>query len=521
MIKRITACLILGVWACAPPAADDPVATVGGRPIWAVDLTRAARAMFGDGVELAQVQKEAVLDALVATQLLTVEGLARGLDQTPRVRRQLGELERSLLQDQFYQRQVWAGVVASEEEVRALYEEWGSGQQVRLAHILCPEEGEARQVLEALAAGQSFALLARQHSRHLDSAPAGGDMGYMRRQAVLPAVAAAVWDAPVGRLHPQPIRTPLGYHVVEVRDRRRLSLEQQRVGLQRHVERLEKAAREEEALAVLRDKYQLTWEPRIAALMAQRRELSGEQVLFRWQGGQLSAADYLRRAPASQPVFRDTSRIKDLARRLAMEELIKLEASALGYDRLEEVRQPLARKLEELMGHMLFERGAAEQAPKPQQVRQFYAANRDQYRDQPRLTIREILVANQALADSLYALVRAGAPMDELARRFTVRTDLKATGGLWAQVQPGDPRAAKIYRLAMEGEGLLDPIKVAGGYSVVQVLDKAPGHLLEFEQVTEAVRRDLATVAMDAFIAELRRRYAAQIDIASGWENLI
>ncbi|NKB72374.1 MAG: hypothetical protein GKR89_35305 [Candidatus Latescibacteria bacterium] len=521
MASRYLCCLFLGLWACAPPAVTKPVATVGGRSIQEANLIRAAQSMYGAQGPLSPAQEDAVLNALVATQLLVLEGLAQGLDRADGVKEPLEKLEGSLLREQFYQRSVWAGLVISEEAIGALYKEWGQGQQLRLAHILCPEKEEIQQVLTALEKGEAFALLARQHSRHLDSSPGGGDMGYLPRHGILPEVAAVVWEAPVGYRHPEPILTRLGYHVVEVRERRQLTMEQQRVALVRHLEREGKVAREKAALAGLEEKYQLRRQPRIAGLMAQRRELPPVQILYHWQGGQLSAADYVRRAPAAQPVFSDSNRIDKMAHGLVVEDLIKLEARALGYDQLEEVRQPLQRKLEELLGRALFEQVAAQNAPSDEEMQQFYQAHRDQYRQSPGLTIREILVAERALADSLYALVQAGAAMDELARRFTRRNDMRDSGGLWRNVPPGDPRSAKLYRLAMAREGLLEPIEVPGGYAVVKVVDKAPGQPLEFAEAAESIGRDLAILAMDAFIDQLRQRYADQIEIRSDWRDLI
>ena len=140
-------------------------------------------------------------------------------------------------------------------------------------------------------------------------------------------------------------------------------------------------------------------------------------------------------------------------------------------------------------------------------------ANRDKYIGDTRITIREILVDGEALADSLYDWISAGQDMSDLAHRYSVRTDLQKTGGLWEEVARSDPRSGKIYRIALDSEGLQRPLKVPGGYSVFEVLEKRRGHQLSLEEVEEAVRGDMAALAMDSFIGDMRKRYAQRIRI--------
>ena len=45
--------------------------------------------------------------------------------------------------------------------------------------------------------------------------------------------------------------------------------------------------------------------------------------------------------------------------------------------------------------------------------------------------VQEILVADKATADSLHALLVAGADMADLARRHSIRAETRDAGGLW------------------------------------------------------------------------------------------
>lgn len=407
------------------------MATVGGRPINAADLAEGARKIYGASVDAEHLdgeKRKKVLDGLIAAELLGLEGESRGLDQAPEIRRELEALERKLLAEEYFARQVWAGIEVTEEEIRARYEEWGAGDQRHLAHILCASEEEAEEVLAELARGGDFAELARTRSRHAESMPYGGDMGFLRRGMVLPEIAAAIWSAEVGQVCAQPIHTRLGYHVVKVLGRRGQSLEEQRADLKQRLETEKKLARQQTCWGQLQERYRLRWNPEVAAEMARREELPADQSLFSWQGGQLKAADYLRRAQVPQPVFSDSAQIHRLAERLAMEDLASLEARTLGYGELESIRRQLGSKRKELLGERLFELATAEGEDAAQQLRTFYEQHRDRYRD-----------------------------------------------------------------------------------------PESQGRPLELDEVQEAVRRDLATTRMDAFIDSLRQRYKGEIKISEPW----
>ena len=86
-------------------------------------------------------------------------------------------------------------------------------------------------------------------------------------------------------------------------------------------------------------------------------------------------------------------------------------------------------------------------------------------------------------------------------------------GGLWENVNPGDPRTASIYRTALRGEGLQAVTKVPRGYSVFEVLDKQAGPILTYAEVADPVKADMEMIAMDRFIRSLKVRYQDEIQI--------
>lgn len=101
-------------------------------------------------------------------------------------------------------------------------------EEVHVRHILLkPSEirsdAETRELAERLyqrlQAGEDFASLARSFSEDPGSALNGGDLNWVEPAALVPEFREVMSQSPIGRLS-QPFRSPFGWHVLEVLDRR-------------------------------------------------------------------------------------------------------------------------------------------------------------------------------------------------------------------------------------------------------------------------------------------------------------
>jgi peptidyl-prolyl cis-trans isomerase SurA len=122
----------------------------------------------------------------------------------------------------------------SDEEVQSAYAAMAQQgeDEVRARHLfLSAPEGakpevherarlKAEEALRRLKAGESFAKVAHDLSEGPGAAE-GGDMGYFRRGQMLQAIDQAAFALKAGETSPL-IKTPSGYHLVHVEDRRRL-----------------------------------------------------------------------------------------------------------------------------------------------------------------------------------------------------------------------------------------------------------------------------------------------------------
>ncbi len=120
-------------------------------------------------------------------------------------------------------------IAVSDEEIAAYFEEHRRELEIpatiRARHLFLStvtgsdREAEIRSLAGELAAGADFAALAEAHSEDARSAPLGGDLGYFRQERMPADFIAAVWELPAGT-RSAPVRTAIGWHIVDIIDRR-------------------------------------------------------------------------------------------------------------------------------------------------------------------------------------------------------------------------------------------------------------------------------------------------------------
>ena len=124
----------------------------------------------------------------------------------------------------------------------------GSLLYADLRHILVDDEETARQALEALREGESFAALARAISTDPGSGNRGGELGVAYVGNYVPEFRQAIEDAEIGALV-GPVESEFGFHILQVRSKEERSgsevaLQRDRAKLQ-ELEQLRESLREQ------------------------------------------------------------------------------------------------------------------------------------------------------------------------------------------------------------------------------------------------------------------------------------
>lgn len=201
--------------------------------------------------------RQKALDALIDKELLWQEALKRGVvisdadvqRQVDQTRQAIGGTEvfarrlqdagfdeasfseytrRELAAQQIFAELVQAGGTPDEKQVRAFYEEhrgdMSRPEEIQARHILIkvPQGADAATVEAArlrlvemrakISQSEDFASVAKAGSEDA-SAKEGGDLGYFPRGRMLPEFEAAAFALTPGAVS-EPVRTPLGWHLI-------------------------------------------------------------------------------------------------------------------------------------------------------------------------------------------------------------------------------------------------------------------------------------------------------------------
>jgi len=206
----------------AAPPADPVVARVDGEAILLSDVAAAARDLPEElrGAP-PQMLYPLLLDQMIAGRAITAAARRAGLDREEEVRARIRRAEEQALQQAWLSREIAARV--TDEAVRASYDREIANrpaeEEVRARHILVPTESEARAALAEIRGGADFMAVAQRRSTG-PGAREGGDLGFFRRGDMVPEFADAAFALQAGQVSESPVRSPFGWHVIRVEERR-------------------------------------------------------------------------------------------------------------------------------------------------------------------------------------------------------------------------------------------------------------------------------------------------------------
>ena len=178
------------------------------------------------------------IDQVVRVLLLAEEGRRRKLEDTEAYKNQLMYTTAGILANQT-DADIKRQVSGDEALLRAYYEAHKSPyEQIHARHILIRMQGspitllpgqkdlsdaealaKAQEIRQTLVQGADFAALARTESNDVGSSSKGGDLGFFKHGQYMPSFEDAAYALAEGGLS-QPVRTPYGYHLIRVEERK-------------------------------------------------------------------------------------------------------------------------------------------------------------------------------------------------------------------------------------------------------------------------------------------------------------
>lgn len=230
----------------AAPAASSPsvdpnavVFSIGDRHITALQYEELIKTLVPVEQQAAALGagRRAFAQRLVSMFVLADEAVKQNLDKRPEVALQLLFQRESLLEAAMFRQMIQSAVVP-DADVQAYYDAHQADfVTVTARHILIRFKGspmpaiagrpelsddearaKAESIRKRLAAGEDFATLAKQESDDSATAIKGGDVGEFKHGKMVPPFEQAAFALKPGDIS-EPVRSPFGYHIIQVESR--------------------------------------------------------------------------------------------------------------------------------------------------------------------------------------------------------------------------------------------------------------------------------------------------------------
>jgi peptidyl-prolyl cis-trans isomerase C len=200
------------------------VATVNGQPISAVMYEQNLRANLAQGLKDSPQLRQTVKEELINRELLAQYAEKIGLDKSPEAQLQLKQVRENLLVEMLMAAYLQQNPI-TEEEIRADYNrqlsllgQTGNSMQYKISVIVVSSEFEAKDIVNRLNRGVSFAALAKEKS--IDNSKAnGGLVGWVLPNQVNPTLADVMVKLNKGAFA-GPIATGDGWNIIKVDEKR-------------------------------------------------------------------------------------------------------------------------------------------------------------------------------------------------------------------------------------------------------------------------------------------------------------
>jgi len=218
----------------------DVIGTMGTQQVRSADIKRLIDALPPDARKRLAADPGA-LDRLIREELvrqsILTEARQQGWDKKPDVQLLMERArEQALLQAYVNNLSRPIAGYPSEDEIKGFYDasraSFTQPAEYQLSQIFIASPDDADKTLAAAAqkkaqdaalrvqkAPNDFAKIARESSEHKDSAPKGGDLGWVPETQLVPEVRAVVARMTKGEVS-APVRTAGGWHIVRLADRK-------------------------------------------------------------------------------------------------------------------------------------------------------------------------------------------------------------------------------------------------------------------------------------------------------------
>jgi peptidyl-prolyl cis-trans isomerase C len=257
------------------------------------------------------------------------------------------------------------------------------------------------------------------------------------------------------------------------------------------------------------------------------------QIVAKVDDTVISVADVQERINKQSPFVRarytNADRKKEFLDGLIKFEVMASEAERLGYDKDPEVQRVMKQQMISKFMQKDFESKLKVEDVPEADVEKYYNDHPTEFHQKDEVRVSEILVKDKSKADHAYAEARAlpknpANVMDQkgfrdLVTKYSEDEEAKPRGGdlsFFAADSAVYPKGVVDAALKLKEIGdVAPPIKTDKGWAIIRLTQKRPGFSRPLPEVKHQIQqrlfRDLRAKAMEAFVADLKKKSNIEI----------
>lgn len=213
--------------ALTAPVFAQTAFTVNGQTVSVAEQKELMKVLADRGVKDQKQQLEAARSILAQEQLIEEAAKKANIAQDPAVKALIAERKTEIYSAELVRKNAAAHPL-TDADLKKTYEEVKKQydpNEIKVRHILVKTEQEAKDIIKSLNAGGDFAAIAKEKSLDQGTAARGGEIPFTNiRRIAIPGFAETAMALNKGSLLPVPFHSALGYHVIQLQDKREVPL---------------------------------------------------------------------------------------------------------------------------------------------------------------------------------------------------------------------------------------------------------------------------------------------------------
>lgn len=213
--------------ALTAPVFAQTAFTVNGQTVSVAEQKELMKVLADRGVKDQKQQLEAARSILAQEKLIEEAAKKANIAQDPAVKALIAERKTEIYSAELVRKNAAAHPL-TDADLKKTYEEVKKQydpNEIKVRHILVKTEQEAKDIIKSLNAGGDFAAIAEEKSLDQGTAAQGGEIPFTNiRRIAIPGFAETAMALNKGSLLPVPFHSALGYHVIQLQDKREVPL---------------------------------------------------------------------------------------------------------------------------------------------------------------------------------------------------------------------------------------------------------------------------------------------------------